>query len=272
MAPIKFDENIKDKLEKRILEPSSDAWNSLAERLNTHDKKNNKGLYLYIGIAASIIGVLFVSTLFFNTSEDATLLPKVVDTEIKNATKNKESIELEASKQTEMANSNDDALQDVKAEKIETTKNLIIQKTEVQVTAISEGRNVENANQKELINTSASEQSVAMVNERAIKKQELPVNKLTLDEAKVVEVVNQIKDLETKNGTVTDAEIENLLKQAEKDIVRQQIYNETTRTVDANALLQDVEDDLEQSFRTRVFETLKSSYKTVKTAVAERNN
>jgi len=41
--------------------------------------------------------------------------------------------------------------------------------------------------------------------------------------------------------------------------------------VDANALLQDVEAELQDSFRTRVFETLKSTFKTVKTAVADRN-
>ena len=33
-----------------------------------------------------------------------------------------------------------------------------------------------------------------------------------------------------------------------------------------------VEDDMGQSFRSKVFEALTESYKTVKTAVAERNN
>ena len=45
-----------------------------------------------------------------------------------------------------------------------------------------------------------------------------------------------------------------------------------TRTVDANALLQDVEEDLQQSFRSKVFEALQSGYESVITAVAERNN
>ncbi|MFT6841986.1 MAG: hypothetical protein ACJASR_000751, partial [Psychroserpens sp.] len=85
-------------------------------------------------------------------------------------------------------------------------------------------------------------------------------------------VVNQIKNLTIKNGAITDAEIKNLLKQAERAILRERIYNKTSRTVDADALLQDVEDDLEQSFRTRVFDGLKSGYKSVITAVTERNN
>ena len=42
--------------------------------------------------------------------------------------------------------------------------------------------------------------------------------------------------------------------------------------IDASDLLQDVEADLDQSFRDKVFKTLKSSYYSVKTAVADRNN
>ena len=50
------------------------------------------------------------------------------------------------------------------------------------------------------------------------------------------------------------------------------LIREGMKTVDANALLQDVESDLQQSFRNKIFEALKNSYETIKTAVAERNN
>ena len=62
------------------------------------------------------------------------------------------------------------------------------------------------------------------------------------------------------------------MKDAEKAIFKEKIKNTNTQTFDADALLQDVEADLQQSFRAKVFEALKSSYETVKTAVAERNN
>jgi len=71
---------------------------------------------------------------------------------------------------------------------------------------------------------------------------------------------------------VSDAEINTLLDQAQKEISLHRLYNETTKKVDANALLEDVEADLEQSFRNRAFKAIKSGYKYVKTAVAERNN
>ena len=40
MAPIKFEENIKDKLEKRTLTPSSESWSKLSERLDAEDNSS----------------------------------------------------------------------------------------------------------------------------------------------------------------------------------------------------------------------------------------
>ena len=71
---------------------------------------------------------------------------------------------------------------------------------------------------------------------------------------------------------MADAEIDALLNAAQKEIELKKLYNEATNKVDANALLQSVEDDLERSFRARVFEMLRSGYQELKTAVAERNN
>ncbi|MCB0445367.1 MAG: hypothetical protein KDC68_06915, partial [Gelidibacter sp.] len=78
-------------------------------------------------------------------------------------------------------------------------------------------------------------------------------------------------DLKEK-GTISDEAIDALLNQAQKEITLQKLYNEDVKTVDANALLQDVETDLQQSFRDKVFEALQTSYDKVKTAVAQRNN
>ena len=82
----------------------------------------------------------------------------------------------------------------------------------------------------------------------------------------------QIQELKNANDVVTEDEIDALLNEAEKAIFKEKIKSANTQTVDADALLQDVEADLQQSFRDRVFEALKTSYETVKTAVAERNN
>ncbi len=98
------------------------------------------------------------------------------------------------------------------------------------------------------------------------------ITKLSFEDLKLLEVVAQVQELKKINNIVSDAEINALLDQAQKDIALHKIYNETTKKVDANALLQSVEDDLEQSFRDRAFKAIKSGYHYVKTSVAERNN
>lgn len=275
MAPIKFEENIKDKLEKRSIQPSSDAWDTLSAALNTNDKKNRKGLIFYIGIAASIVGILLVTHMMFNTSGNQLGEPTIVETnteEIQNNVKSKdvnETVEKEVVVRISEENKYKKEIIKDKSS-IKNEPKLAVNPNE----SISKEAEIEIEKSKEqdLIKVNETKQAVAVLNSVNTKKEESTVNKLTFEELKAVEVVNQIKELEIKNGIVTDTEIETLLKQAERDILRERIYNETTRTVDADALLQDVEDDLEQSFRTKVFEGLKSGFESVKTAVAERNN
>uniref|UniRef100_UPI003F6D9CD9 hypothetical protein n=1 Tax=Winogradskyella sp. TaxID=1883156 RepID=UPI003F6D9CD9 len=96
---------------------------------------------------------------------------------------------------------------------------------------------------------------------------------LLKDEAMMKDAVaDALKKLKSEKTSVIDKEVDSLLKLASKELFKDQIQNETTKTVDANALLMSVEDEMGQSFRSKVFEVLKDSYETVKTAVAERNN
>nr|WP_321235887.1 hypothetical protein [uncultured Psychroserpens sp.] len=273
MAPIKFEDTIKDKLEKRTLQPSHDAWSQLSTQLDAEDKKNSRSLFFYIGIAASIVGVLLVTTLFFKSSEEQTLVPALVETAFEMPEeKNGNSINSNASDRS-VTTTNIDHIQNENNIKETVSQNHTSNKNQLTVAVVSEEQKMNKQLKNNVINTSETKTSVAVVNNSEEAQKTLTtLNELTFEEAKAIEVVEHIKKLEIEKGSVSDAEIEDLLKQAEKEILRQRIYNETTRTVDAEALLQDVEDDLERSFRTRVFETLKSSYKTVKTAVAERNN
>ena len=109
-------------------------------------------------------------------------------------------------------------------------------------------------------------------NQESFESVEIVSQKESLEDQKVSEIVAQINELKSKGQTVTDADIDALLEKAQREITFQTILKEDTRTVDASALLQDVESDLQKSFRNKIFEALKNSYETVKTAVAERNN
>lgn len=240
MAPSNWDNHIKESLEKRQLQPSQDAWSKLQSRLESEEKKKKRTVFWWIGMAASIVGIVFISTLFFNKNEQT--VNKIVDAPKANV------------------------------EKIQDIKPVIANETVVSRDEIIETPKPETEKQIQIINVSkASKEKIAVVETNKI-----PLEKVDgindLENQKLKEVVAQIQELKNTNDVVTEDEIDALLKEAEKAIFKEKLKVTNTQTVDADALLQDVEADLQQSFRDRVFEALKTSYETVKTAVAERNN
>ena len=78
MAPIKFEENIKEKLERRSLQTSVDAWQSLEQKLNAADKKRHKNKFWWFGIAASVIGLLFILQQFTSFDSSNQVTPTII--------------------------------------------------------------------------------------------------------------------------------------------------------------------------------------------------
>ena len=258
MAPIKFEEQLKEKLEKRTIQPSPEAWNTLANRLDQHDKHKNTRTFWWLGIAASIVGIILITTFVFDDTESNILSPTVVDVE-----------------NNEELNSNDNTSEDIivlQQETVVETNNEEVNFKEDQTVPKVEKPSETISPKADLILKEAIASNDLNHQKETQEILETPVNNSDFVQAKLNEVVAEINKLKTENALVADTEIDSLLKQAEREILTNRLYNEKTRTVDANVLLQDVEADLEQSFRTRVFETLLNNYETVKTAVAKRND
>ncbi|VAV84910.1 hypothetical protein MNBD_BACTEROID02-1525 [hydrothermal vent metagenome] len=261
MAPIKFENDLKNKLDQRKLQPSADAWKNLQERLDINQNKTNNKGYWWFAIAASFVGILIISSIFFNKNQNDTIEPIVVDTEQQQMPKANEKFVLPIKKETEIV------FESPKTKKDEpVTKKLLTYKA-------SESNHQLQQKQKALI----KDETKAIVAQTEIKRDNKetavkPMEKLSFEDIKIQEIVAQVEALKKVNNIVSDAEINALLDQAQKEIALHKLYNETTKKVDANALLEDVEADLEQSFRERAFKAIKSGYKYVKTAVAERNN
>ncbi len=263
MAPINFEDKLKDKLENRTLSPSPDAWNKLADRLDKEEKKNNNITFWWLGIAASIIGVILVTTQFYKNDADVKNLPVVVDTQSNPDSNTK--LEKEPVKAIEALNNSE----------IDTKNNQDISLTEV--VSISENKTPKKqglvSKELEIVKPEINNDVLASINEVKSQKDDNPiVETLSQEELKIIEVVDVIKQLNTDDSTVSDKQIDSLLKQAQREILRQGIFDESTKTVNADDLLQDVELELDQTFRDKVFKAVKSSYKSVKTAVAERRN
>jgi hypothetical protein len=263
MAPIKFEEQLKEKLEQRSIQPSSDAWNKLSERLDkVEEKQNNKGFW-WLGIAATLVGVLVTLTFIFKTNTEI-IEPTIVDT------KKETIIEKQDLQNLEVLGNNAVAIEenDKKSDEAQQndTKTLII-KMPLKAVIIEQ----QDALIPNIVNETLAEVDTEFneVNNKTIETKHEIVSFETL---KVNEVVAQIQKLQQENKEVTTEEIDALLATAQKEITMQKLFNEATKTVDADALLRSVEDDLELTFRDKVFSAIKSGYETVKTAVVERNN
>lgn len=234
MAPNKFEKYIKDKLNNRTLQPSPDAWNTLSKRLDNETRKNKS--YWWLGLAASIVGVLLVTTLFNNKDAGVESNPVIVN--------------------------NPQPIKEVFQESVE-TQDLIKNEKPIIIE-----RNI--IKEEVLVANKSDTQNIELENE-TIKSTEVAVKELTFEEQKIQDVAAQIQLLKDNNESVSDSEIDALLLKAQKEINLNQLYN-NKGLVDAKSLLQDVEADIDQSFRSKVFEALKDSFGTVKSAVANRNN
>ncbi len=259
MVPINFENNIKEKLGQRRLQPSADSWKNLQERLDANETSKSNKTFWWLGIAASFIGVLVVANLFFGGTAKDNIKSTIVNTESESKQKsmgdkiipiedNIEESVAEAEKEEQLIIDKKNLVKEASQFK---KQNKIVEESKKEVIADVETKHNNSLKEKNVIATS---------------------NELTIEELKIQEVVAQLQALKKVNKSVSDAEINALLDQAQKEIALHKLYDAATKKVDANALLEDVEADLEQSFRTRAFEAIKSGYHYVKTGVAERNN
>jgi len=253
MAPIKFEEQLKDKLEKRSLQPSADSWAELSKRLDAEQKKSKKPWLGWLSIAAGIIILLAIVVRIFgpNKAQDTEpqfvgedVMESVNDSQLPTINKN-DTIELVAEDETRATQINN-----AKPKKPE----IVNYKSVVKKTA-----------KTQLAEQSASKEQ----RPKEVIKNTNDIKKAVVDEVQINKVLTELNNQKT---ATTDREVDSLLKLASKELVKDKLLKNASKTVDAQSLLEDVEDEMGQSFRSKVYEALKDGYKTVKTAVAQRNN
>jgi hypothetical protein len=248
MAPNKFEKHIKKELQEREIQPSANAWESLSERLDADLPKSKKRDYFWYGIAASIIGLLIISVLYFSPQNNANT-PEVqfVETneEIKEAVPYKDVITEHVEESVVENNLKNDT---PKEHEIPTIENSITEiENQVVIADKTESNDFENSLDAK---STGPEQEVINI--------------------KVLEIVAAVDSIEQNNSALTDAEVEELLRNAQEEILREKLFK-SNGTIDAMALLTEVEDELDKSFRDQIFESLKTGFLKVRTAVADRN-
>ncbi|KZS39069.1 hypothetical protein AWE51_10945 [Aquimarina aggregata] len=276
MAPLKFEDKMKEKLEQRAIIPSKDSWDRLANELDNvqHKKKQSKKIWLY-SAAAIFVGILLTS-IFINQRPIGLVQPELQIVEnneelIKN--ENINGIVNESTQENLLKEKKPTLSNQVKDNKTSTVSK---EKHKERTSSKSVRPSSDVASSNTAINSALDDQvrlkEVIRQDDKdiiSIADNVLPIDSLIIQD-KVATVVAQIKDLEKNNIKVTDAEIDQLLMNAQREIATSKIIKSSA--VSASALLQDVENELDESFKQRVFDALKKGFQKVRTAVVERDN
>ncbi len=242
----KFEKHIKKHLKEREISPSERAWDTLSEQLpKAGAKKKNK--FLWYSVAAAFIGVLIVSTLYVKRNQAPTEMPIEV---------------VEKSQEINVPENDRDVMVPMKEEdKLVVVKKSEIKKAKAPIEVLSK-------------TAIKDEPKFAVLDKDKITNESSDMVKTKTEElidAKIAELATQVQFLEGADIQVTDAEVDSLLRKAQREILADKIFNEKGK-VDAMALLDEVENELDQTFREQIFESLKTGFLKVRTAVADRNN
>jgi len=271
MAPNKIEEHIREKMQERQIKPSANAWAKLEARLGKEEKKKGMGRNTWFAIAAGFIGILILASVFLNSANETPGMEVVIEDvnseELNSATENITPELIKEPRQTEEAVAVDASNSEENKKGVEA-----VEKTMSVAKLNSREKNDVNKKEKVISEMKVEEKRIAKVEDETLISKELPLNDKDFVESKVDEVVAEVENRIKTNSTVSPEEIDDLLIQAQREISNRRILNSGTNKVDATALLEDVEFELERSFRDKVFDALGDGFNKIRTAMAERNN
>lgn len=242
----KFEEHIKEQLHRREIDPSEAAWEKLSGQLPQAEHRRSKK-FLWYGVAASFIGIVLIASIYFrndaqpiNTGVEVVDAPKEADIKLQKEVFPEQQSMDEKQVETEV---------EVVVTKEKTRRSLpIVKSTDISQLAVTQTTDYERLETKTI--QSHTEQLI---------------------DSKIAELIVQVDFMEDNDLQVTDAELDSLLRKAENEILSHKIRGQGGE-IDAMALLDEVETELDQTFRAQIFESLKAGFLKVRTAVADRNN
>jgi len=246
----KLEKHIKEKLDKRKISPSNAAWERVEASLNPEITNNKKSTYWY-AIAASLVGLLVISIIFFNSQNKEVLSPEIVDVEKESTANEMEKVNNPVVVETFSKKESIDGMQQEEPHLIE--KDTALKQELAEKNTSIAGTNIVQE-KRELIQDSSV----------AAKSQDFIINQ------KVNELLATVINLESESIQVSDAEVDSLLRAAQFDILKEKVFQDNGK-VDAMALLNEAETELDQTFRDKIFTKLKEGLFKARTAVADRN-
>lgn len=258
METERFEDKIKRQLQDREIKPSASSWDKLSAKLEAPQQKK-KPFVLWMGIAASIIGGILILSLVFNKT--SIVSPAIVDTPKENLNLEKSPVEISEEIFTEIQ---DEAVQVATSEVEEVEKKNIAPRIKGNVI-------------KEIEASQSNREVIAVIDNKNLLKEQTLITPSALSSDKILNlklndalssVITKVENAQS----VTDAEVNMLLAEAATKISQERYKTDfVVAKVNPHDLLQDVEFEMDNSFRDKIFEILKEGYSKAKTAVANRN-
>ena len=240
MAQNKLETQIKEQLNAREIKPTEMAWDRLDAMLSVAEEKKSKKGFGWLSIAAVFVGLLFGGFVLFQLNSN--------DIQIENSVVNQESNPDKVETSTENQN-----------EIVPSTTEI---STEVaQVKSTNNKRSIINQNQNQNQNHHQSNQKSIQNDNPVLEKQELIADNSLSDEIKIEPNIKVVPI--TVNPDLLLAVVESNKKEK---------GSKSSLKVSAKSLLAQAEGEQKQDFKETRFQKLKRNFKTVKTAVSNRNN
>ena len=256
MEPNKIEEQFKELLNSRELQPSDKAWDRLDAMLSVAEEKKTKRSFGWLYIAASIIGFIFVGTLFFNQTEE------LIDVRRNDVVLQEK--EEKSSEHTIQGQSGKDILPSIQSQGVAEVSN-DNQKSKNQITK-SEG--IVHCNtcpsEKVIINQKTNRNLNQINNEKIAEFK----NETSIAHSEIPKTVESNKSLTDKESILKSDD--NLLVNLDKT-AKQSTNKKATIKVDAKSLLSQVDGEVEYTFREKVFTKINKNYQEIKVALVNRN-
>jgi hypothetical protein len=246
MEPNNIENQIREKLNSREIQPSEMSWDRLDAMLSVAEEKKTKRFpflsFQFIGIAASILVFLSVGLFFINQKEEVSGTDnQIVTKEVQNNKEQKDSIITKQNFTNEITNQQEEQV----AVTINNKPQIINKKS-------SESFNQNN--QKTGVNPIINkEKEIEYQATEVIAQKDMP------------RIISQEKIEMPKKVAVN---VDDLLASVEKTSKKE--ANAKVK-VNANSLLSQVDGELEQTFRQKVINRIGKNYQEVKVALANRN-
>lgn len=232
MEPNNIENQFRDTLNQREINPSENAWDRLDAMLTVAEKPKRNYGWLYI--AASFLGFLLVATVFFSQTEE------LIDVK-KNQTVGRDT-PIQAGKE------------DANSESIQ----------QVDSIAVNEG-NTAVAVEIKL----SKHKEVPIKIKEEIPVNDPKTNQEQIAENSIINQKTEQKEVVQKPAYI---DVDALLASVEKPGKSEKLFVKKSEVrVNPNSLLSQVDGELELSFREKVINTVNKNYKTVKVALSNRN-